>query len=116
MIARKTVMGFLVFSAVFLSGLLVFVNTRESGMAYGKTYGVQAGNYTVTIAQVEGRSDALWILKTDEHFLMVCEASSKGRMNILGMVDLQEIFSRAIEEQPRETPAAEGGIVPRRRR
>ena len=118
--AQKTMIGFLLCSAVFLSGLLIFINTRESGSAYGKTYGIQGGNYTAIIARTESDSDALWMLKTDDSILMACQTDSKGRITVLAMADLQEVFSRAAVRQMRETPTneTEEGSAPvlRRRR
>jgi hypothetical protein len=118
MISKNTVIGFLIFSAVFLVCVLVLQNTMEPQSAYGKAVGMQGSGCVATIAQVESGSDAIWMLKTDAHLLMAYQTDSKGRIVLLGAVDLEQIFSRARQGQINETPAEEGGSapVPRRRR
>jgi hypothetical protein len=119
MISKNTVLAFLIFSAVLLGCILIAQNTMKPATAYGSNIGIQSGNYLATTAQASGSEDLLWMLKTDDHLLMACQFERNGRISILGVVNLELIFSNFRQMAPSESPAEQPSDitpVPRRRR
>lgn len=93
MISKHTVIGFLVFSAVVLSCVLVLQVATGPRMAHAAVM-TQSGNHAMTTALVDDNEDLLWMLDTRKQLLMVYGFNRKIEVELLAQVKIAEAFDR----------------------
>ena len=92
MISKNAVIGFLIFTAVLLSCILVIDNLAGPGSAYASSP-ARAGAYVVTTARLDETTDLLWVVDVDTQNLSVFGMDNNGFIAELARVDLGIIFA-----------------------
>lgn len=112
MIAKNTVIGFLIFTAVLLTCVLILQNTIAPAPAQAGT-AARAGRFAVATASFSETTDLLWVANVDNQMLTVYRTDKRGIIEEYGSLDLEMIFQSQPIRPARRLPVRPRDQTPR---